>query len=80
PRRILLAIPGLYALDVPLDAPDAEPVAASAHLDSDGTTTATAGGGGWEAGALGLKRARDLDVEGARAEWRVEEGCLVVYA
>ncbi|KZP30164.1 hypothetical protein FIBSPDRAFT_850894 [Athelia psychrophila] len=80
PRRILLAIPGLYALYVPLDVPDAELVAASAHLDSDGTTAATAGGGGWETGALGLKRARDLDVEGARAEWRVEEGCLVVYA
>ncbi|KZP30210.1 hypothetical protein FIBSPDRAFT_1038531 [Athelia psychrophila] len=80
PRRILLAIPGLYALDVPLDAPDAELVAASAHLDSDGTTTATAGGASWEAGALGLKRAGDLDVDGARAEWRVEEGCLAVYA
>ncbi|KZP06881.1 hypothetical protein FIBSPDRAFT_1053288 [Athelia psychrophila] len=79
PRRVLFAVPGLYALDVPLDAPDAELVAASAHLDSDGTTTATAGGGGWETGALGLKRARDLDVEGARAEWRVEEGCLVVF-
>ncbi|KZP06876.1 hypothetical protein FIBSPDRAFT_1053285 [Athelia psychrophila] len=78
PRRILLAVPGLYALDVPLDAPDAELVAASAQLDSDGTTAAAAGGGGWETGALGLKRARDLDVEGARAEWRVEEGCLVV--
>ncbi|KZP06871.1 hypothetical protein FIBSPDRAFT_876069 [Athelia psychrophila] len=72
PRRILLAIPGLYALDVPLDAPDAELVAATAHLDSDR--------GSWETGALGLKRARDLDVEGAKAEWRVEEGCLVVYA
>ncbi|KZP30187.1 hypothetical protein FIBSPDRAFT_850924, partial [Athelia psychrophila] len=46
PRRVLLAVPGLYGLDVPLDAPDAELT-----------------------GALGLKRAGDLDVEGARAEW-----------
>ncbi|KZP30199.1 hypothetical protein FIBSPDRAFT_1038526 [Athelia psychrophila] len=75
PRRILLAIPGPYALDVPLDVPDAELVTVSAQLDSDGTTTVTAGGASWETGALGLKRARDLDVEGARAEWRVEEGC-----
>ncbi|KAF7974219.1 hypothetical protein HWV62_13199 [Athelia sp. TMB] len=65
PRRVLLRAPP-YALDLPLDAPDAELAARS-------------GAGGAE-GALGLKRARDLDVEVARAEWRVGEGLLVVYA
>ena len=28
--------------------------------------------------ALMLKRARDLDVDGARAEWRTKERCIVI--
>ena len=30
--------------------------------------------------ALTLKRERALDVDGARAEWRVAEGSFVIYA
>lgn len=48
PRRIVLDVPGTYALDV-------------------------------DTGAT-MRGARELDIEGARAEWRVGEGVLVVYA
>ncbi|KZP06873.1 hypothetical protein FIBSPDRAFT_922950 [Athelia psychrophila] len=64
----------------PSSSPRAPSLTATGRRQRQPAGAATAGGGSWEAGALGLKRARDLDVEGARAEWRVEEGCLVVYA
>ncbi|KAI0063296.1 hypothetical protein BV25DRAFT_1802318 [Artomyces pyxidatus] len=71
PRRITLHVPRLYALDVDLDLPDA---ALAKALALEG-----AGPHGTEQGLM-LKRARDLDVDGARAEWRVAEGRLVLYA
>lgn len=82
PRRIILSIPPLYTLDVPLDASDAELVALNAQMEKDEADGSESGAtaGSWETGALGLKRARDLDVDGARAEWLVADGCVVVYA
>lgn len=67
PRRVILHVPSLYDLDINLDvAPDTEP------------TTATYGRLG-EA-ATELKRFRDLDVDGAKAEWRVAEKVIVLLA
>ena len=64
PRALHLHVPALYTLDVDLDLPDA------ALPPSPPATRA----------ALELKRARDLDVDGARAEWRVAEGRLLLFA
>ncbi|KIM77387.1 hypothetical protein PILCRDRAFT_12029 [Piloderma croceum F 1598] len=72
PRRIILSTPALYELDVNLDASDAE---IAATFSKEGG----AGEDGMES-ALTLKRMRDLDVQEARAEWRVGEGVVVVYA
>jgi hypothetical protein len=55
---------------VNLDASDAEIAA---------TFSKEGGGDGMES-ALTLKRMRDLDVGEAKAEWRVGEGVVVVYA
>ena len=68
-----------YALDLDLTASDADILA----LFSRSSTSKTTGGqNGEESGrsALTLKRERVLDVDGARAEWRVAEGLLVIYA
>ena len=71
PCRITLVIPGLYVLDINLELPDAaiEQASFGARADPQGAEN-----------ALTLKRARDLDVGLARAEWRVSEGCLVIVA
>ncbi|KAL6308910.1 pre-RNA processing PIH1/Nop17-domain-containing protein [Sparassis latifolia] len=70
-RRVRLRSP-VYALDLDLDRPDAE-------LRANGEQ-----GKGMDDAAvervLALKRVRDLDVEGARAEWRVAEGVLLLRA
>jgi hypothetical protein len=71
PRRLSLLIPDLYTLDIDLNL-------SAAIL---------------ERGSLGLhavpeemdnvfrpKRVRDFDVDGARAEWRVRDQCLVIMA
>ncbi|KAI0043691.1 hypothetical protein FA95DRAFT_1498222 [Auriscalpium vulgare] len=72
PTRLLLSIPPLYSLDVDLDATDAE---------LSRSVAATGAGPHAVEQALMLKRAgRELDVDGARAEWRVGEGRLVLYA
>ncbi|KAH9837934.1 uncharacterized protein C8Q71DRAFT_755284 [Rhodofomes roseus] len=67
PRRLLLSIPPLYALDLDLDLSDTQirdvPRLSSPSVDQ----------------ALMLKRQRDLDVGNARAEWRVAEGRLIVH-
>ncbi|KZT03324.1 uncharacterized protein LAESUDRAFT_729351 [Laetiporus sulphureus 93-53] len=68
PRRLMLDAPPLYALDLNLDLSDAQ-ISDAAKL-SDASA----------AQALTLKRQRDLDVDNARAEWRVGEGRLVIYA
>ncbi|KAI0255500.1 PIH1 family [Lactifluus subvellereus] len=71
PRRFILLIPDLYALDVDLDLSDAslEQTPFRVGADPQGTGNASM-----------LKRARDLDIEGARAEWRVKDRCLVIVA
>ncbi|EMD35118.1 hypothetical protein CERSUDRAFT_97034 [Gelatoporia subvermispora B] len=68
PRRLALALPPLYALDLDLDLPDAE-LPRAARLAGPSARQ-----------ALLLKRHRALDVDAARAEWRVAEGVLVVHA
>ena len=69
PRRLTLVIPGLYALDVNLNSSDSDLGRASFP---PGTSPHEA------EHAIMLKRARDLDVAGARAEWRTKERCLVI--
>ena len=67
PRRVILAIPPLYALDLDLDAPD-EHIRGGLALSRSSAEQ-----------ALMLKRQRELDVENAHAEWRVAEGRLLIH-
>lgn len=78
PRRIILSIPNLYSLDVNLDASDAELIALSSASRNGNNLVSTEGDD--VPSALTLKRARDLDIGGAKAEWRVAEGVIVIYA
>jgi hypothetical protein len=71
PRRTTLHIPNLYAFDVNLELPDAELGRAMLRVGADPKGTEN---------ALMLKRARNLDVDRARAEWRVNKRCLVIVA
>lgn len=87
PRRIILTIPGLYQLDVNLDASDAELMATFSRSESDSAFANpefnSEDGSGRRSmvdSALTLKRIRDLEVSSARAEWRVAEGILVILA
>ncbi|TFK83862.1 hypothetical protein K466DRAFT_655013 [Polyporus arcularius HHB13444] len=81
PRRLIFAsgppAPSSagYALDLDLAASDADILALFA-----GASDTQGGEQGSGHAALLLKRERALDVDGARAEWRVAEGLLVVYA
>ncbi|KAG6374002.1 hypothetical protein JVT61DRAFT_4637 [Boletus reticuloceps] len=65
PRRILIHIPALYDLDLNLDASDAELVSVFGKNDTSNE-------------ALKLKRMRNLDVDNARAEWRVADRTIVL--
>ena len=71
-----------YALDLDLTASDADILALFSRSANSSTSKATGGQNGEESGrsVLTLKRERALDVDGARAEWRVAEGLLVIYA
>ena len=71
-----------YVLDLDLTASDADILALFSRSSNSPTSTPTGGENGEESerSALTLKRERALDVDGARAEWRVAEGLLVVYA
>jgi len=71
PRRLTLVIPGLYVLDIDLNLSDSAPGRAPFPT---GTSPQEA------EHALMLKRDRNLDVDGARAEWRTKEQCLVITA
>lgn len=63
---MVLHVPSLYDLDINLDAAlDTEPTASRGRLGE---------------GATELKRLRDLDVDGAKAEWRVSEKVIVLLA
>ncbi|KAI0717680.1 pre-RNA processing PIH1/Nop17-domain-containing protein [Cerioporus squamosus] len=89
PRRLIFAAPPSkspspsassspeYALDLDLSAPDADILALFARSSNSSAKDGEKGSGH---AALLLKRERALDVDGARAEWRVAEGLLVVYA
>ncbi|KAI6161566.1 PIH1 family [Pisolithus thermaeus] len=67
PRRVLLSVPSLYHLDIDLNALDADLTATFAKTDSSMQ-------------ALTLKRKRDLDVDNAKAEWRVADKTIVLHA
>jgi len=69
PRRFTLLIPDLYALDVDLELPDGTSGRARSVVDRQGTEYITT-----------LKQARHLEVDRARAEWRVKERSLVIVA
>ena len=69
PRRFTLLIPDLYALDVDLELPDGTPGRAGSGVDLQGTGHIAT-----------LKQAGRLDVDRARAEWRVKERSLVIIA
>lgn len=63
---MILHVPSLYDLDINLDvALDTEPTVSHGCLGE---------------GATELKRLRDLDVDGAKAEWRVAEKVIVLLA
>jgi len=67
PRRVLLHIPALYDLDLNLDASESE-------------LSTVFGENGIVDEALKLKRMRNLDVDNARAEWRVADKVIVLLA
>ena len=71
-----------YALDLDLSASDEDILTLFSRSSTSSTSKATGGENGEESGrsALTLKRERALDVDGAKAEWRVAEGLLVIYA
>jgi len=64
-----LLIPDLYALDVDLELPDGTPEKVRSGVDPQGTEYIAT-----------LRQARHLDVDRAKAEWRVKEGSLVIVA
>jgi hypothetical protein len=70
-QRLILSIPGKYSLDIDRDLSDAD-IQKQAK-----TALAAVNAAQW----MALKRnPRDFDVDGAKAEWRVSEGVLVVHA
>ncbi len=82
PRRILFSAPSpspspSVHLDLDLSLPDAEIERVFATAGEQGSEAKAEKSG---RAALTLKRERPLDVDGARAEWRVGEGLLVIYA
>ncbi|KAH9964955.1 hypothetical protein BC827DRAFT_1322316 [Russula dissimulans] len=72
PRRLTLIIPDLYVLDVDLELSDA--ALAQAPSAASGDSPHKSGGN------LMVERARNLDIDRARAEWHVKERYLVVVA
>src|SRR6266404_2491018 len=66
PRRLTLIIPGLYVLDIDLNLSDS---ALERALFPIGTSPQEI------EHALMLKRGRNFDVDGARAEWRMKGRC-----
>jgi len=85
-RRIILHIPKQHHLDINLDLPDAE-IARIQTGKVDGDDTFIFGLNkdamqvrGQNAGeAMRLKRARDLDLENARAQWLMEGRRIIVW-
>lgn len=81
-RRLILNIPGRPSLDINLELPDAE-IVAKTPPQSHGAMLATSQTPGQDSiqnNTLTLKRQRDFNVDGARAEWRVADKVLVVFA
>jgi len=72
PRRLTLNIPDLYVLDVDLELSDAALAQAPTAVNGDGPQKL-------ETNVMD-ERARDLNIDRARAEWHVKERCLVIVA
>lgn len=72
PRRLIFVAPdpASYVLDLDLSQPDT-------HIQK---LFNNAGKGDSAMSVVRLKRERPLDVDGARAEWHVAEGQLIIYA
>ncbi|KAG1728849.1 pre-RNA processing PIH1/Nop17-domain-containing protein [Suillus paluster] len=66
PRRVILHVPSLYDLDINLDAAPGPDAMSRHELLGEG--------------ALELKSLRDLDVDGAKAVWKVAEKVIVLLA
>jgi len=64
-----LLIPDLYALDIDLELPDEPLGKARSGVDPQGTEYIAT-----------LKQTGHLDVDQARAEWRIKERSLVIVA
>ncbi|KAJ7434070.1 pre-RNA processing PIH1/Nop17-domain-containing protein [Mycena latifolia] len=77
-RRFVLCVPNAPPLDVNVGVSDAEIVATSGRAPETPSPASETHGAGH--GALMLKRERDLDVDNAKAEWRVADGVLVLTA
>ena len=71
PRRLIFTSLSSYFLDLDLSRSD---------IEIQKSLGARAGSEKSVQHALTLKRERELDVDGARAEWRIAEGQLVIYA
>jgi hypothetical protein len=64
-RRILFHVPSLYSLDINLSLSDAELVAS---------------GSGESSSLLALKRMRNFDTDGAKAQWNVSDKTIFLTA
>ncbi|KAI0688502.1 pre-RNA processing PIH1/Nop17-domain-containing protein [Cytidiella melzeri] len=67
PRRVILHVPPHYTLDIDLSLSDAQIAATFGGTSSS------------EDSVLMLKRQREFDVEGAKAEWSIQQGRLTVF-
>jgi len=72
PRRLTLIIPDLYVLDVDFELSDAALAQAPSAASGDSPQKSEEN--------LMVERARNLDIDRARAEWHVKERYLVVVA
>jgi hypothetical protein len=81
PKRFILEVPDHQVLDVNLSVSDAE-IVAKASSKSSGMIDVqhTDDSNSEPNNALTLKRQRDLDVDRANAQWKVEDGVLVILA
>ncbi|KAF8235054.1 hypothetical protein L208DRAFT_1451461 [Tricholoma matsutake] len=78
PRRFILTIPDFPVLDVNLNLSDAEIVSRAQSATSMSLHSESEGAGMEPNNTLTLKRQRDLDVDGATAEWNITKSILVL--
>jgi hypothetical protein len=85
PRTLELVVPNRRPLLIDLSLSDAE-IASRIGSSYSGSTLSSASDDEWKArqqeettAALRLKRQRDLDVDGAEAEWKIGSGIVEIY-